>query len=449
MTCSDEETRRLLKRVEDSELEFQRVVFEGDRPIGPKRDDWADEIAAFANTDGGVILCSVTDDGEIISMPRKRVKALEQLLAEICYDTIKPPVPIRAYCREPERDKAVLLVEVPQGDALHGSPGGYFHRVGSSKRKMNSKEALRLAQRRSQAKFFRFGEQLVPGANFGTLSEALWRPLLSAAEAENPEAALEKLALLALDESGTMCATAAGILLCSKHPERHPPNACITAIRYRGEDCASGQIDGQEITGPLDQQIVMAMNFVIRNMSVTTRKISANVNLPQYSEQAVFEALVNAAVHRDYTIRGSRIYLSMFSDRLELQSPGKLPHNLSIGSMGDRQTTRNEALTSALSRMQVSGISGSRERGYLLTRRGDGVPIIWKETLRLCGQPPLYELIDGTALRLTLPAAFQGRASMRAAATDRGAGAKLMGRDFSPCSPAIPGDTRPHPALGE
>lgn len=446
MTYSDEEVRRLLKRVEDSELEFKDVKFRGDRPVGPERDDWAAEIVAFANTSGGTILCGVTDDGEVIGMPRKHVKALEQLLAEVCYDTIKPPVPIRTYCREPEKDEAVLLVEVPQGDALHESSRGYFFRIGSRTRQMDSAKAMRLAQRRRQARSIRFNEQLVPNTNFGTLSETLWKPLLSAGEAENPEAVLEKRALLALDENNCMCATVAGILLCSKHPEEHLPNACITAVRYRGEDRASGHLDAQEIVGPLDQQIVMAMNFVIRNMSMPAHKTPAGINIPRYSEQAVFEALVNAAVHRDYSIRDSRIRLSMFADRLEIRSPGGLPDNLTIESMSERQSTRNEALTSALSRIQVGGILGSGERGYLLTRRGDGVPIIRKETLQFCGRPPLYEFVGGTDLRLTIPAAYQEQDSMHAAITERGAGAKLAGKEFSPCSSTIPDNTPPRPA---
>lgn len=429
MTFSDEDVRRFLKRAEDSELEFKEVEFRGDRPVGPKRDDWADEIAAFANTSGGVILCGVTDDGEVISMPRKHVKALEQLLAEVCYDTIKPPVPMRTYCREPEKDKVVLLAEVPQGDVLHESPGGCFRRVGSSKRKMNREEAMREAQRRSQAHPRSFDERPVQKAGFGSLDETLWKPLLSAEGAANPEAALKKLTLLGPSESGVMCATVAGVLLCSEHPEEWLPNACITATRYRGADRASGQIDEQEITGPVGRQVGAAVKFVLRNMSVAARKTPARVDLPQYSKRAVFEALVNAVAHRDYSIHGSRIRLSMFADRLEIQSPGSLPNNLTIENLGAREATRNEALVSMLRRMPVSGIPGSEDRVHLMDRRGDGVPIILKETRQLCGQLPIYKLIDGTDLLLVLPAAPQEESPVQPTITVRSAGKELEGAE--------------------
>lgn len=435
MTYSDEDVRHLLKRVEDSELEFKEVIFKDNQPDSPGRGDWANEIAAFANTGGGVILCGVSDDGKILGFSREKAKALEQLLAEVCRDTIKPRVPIRTYCREPEKDKTILLVEVPQGDALHESRGRRFHRIGSHTQEMNSDEAMRLAQRRGQARFQWFDGQPMPNTGVGTLDEALWRPLLSAESAANPEAALEKLALLTLDENNIMRATVAGVLLCSKHPEKHLPNARITAIRYCGTDRTSGQADKLEITGSLDQQIVAALNFVRRNMSEAAHKTPARIDLPQYSEQAVFEALVNAVAHRDYSIRGSRIRLSMFEDRMEIQSPGSLPNNMTIDSMSQRQSTRNEALTSALGRVEVSDISGSEERTYsggrmyLIERRGDGVPIIQRKTQELCGQPPVYELIDGTDLRLTLPAAHQEQGPVQPVVTVRNAGTELADVD--------------------
>ena len=173
-----------------------------------------------------------------------------------------------------------------------------------------------------------------------------------------------------------MRATAAGVLLCSESPDQWLPNACITATRYRGTDRASEQLDAQTISGPLDRQITQALAFAVRNMRVAARKDPAREDLPEYSRNALFEALVNAVVHRDYSIRGSRIRLSMFEDRIELCSPGSLPNNLTVDSMGERQSTRNEVLTSALGRISVGGIEGAGARRFFMERRGDGVPII-------------------------------------------------------------------------
>ena len=405
MNFSDEEIRRQMRLGEDSHWEFKEIEFAGNVPRSPRRDDIADELAAFANTDGGVVLCGVTDSGDVQSMSREQMDELERLLVAICTDMIKPPLRPAILRKEIEEGLPFLLVKVPQGHTQHDSPGGSYHRVGSSKRRMTSDERLRLAQQRGQARFLWFDKQPVPETGFGSLDESLWKPLLSTEGATAPELALEKMGLLTNDENGIIRATVAGVLLCSHSPEEWLPNACITATCYRGNDRASGQIDTQTITGPLNRQITEAVAFAVRNMRVGAYKNPARTDLPQYSEAALFEAIINAVVHRDYSIRGSRIRLSMFADRLEINSPGGLPNNLTIDSMDVRQSTRNEALASIFGRIPVGEVRGSGDRQFFMERRGDGVPIILRETEALSGKLPVYRLIDDSDLVLTIPAA--------------------------------------------
>lgn len=425
-----EEIESQLRLGEDSSWEFEQVEFVGDLPGRPTRSDWADEIAAFANAAGGVVLAGVTDDGNVTGMSRTQIANLDSLLVEVSTDTIKPPVRIRTHHKELSNGKLVLLTEVPESDFVHESPGGCCIRVGASKRPMVGDERLRLTQRRSQARFLWFDKQPVPGTGFRTLAEALWRPLLSAEGAAEPEAALGKLALLEDDEAGILRATVAGVLLCTPEPERWLPNACITATRYQGEDRASGQIDAQEITGPLNEQVAAAVAFAVRNMQVSAWKDPARSDLPQYSERALFEALVNAVVHRDYSMRGSKIRLSMFDDRMEVQSPGSLPNNLTVESMASRQSTRNEALTSVLARMPVGGTRGGEDRRYYMERRGDGVLIIQRETWELCGKHPEYKVVDDSEVLLVIPAATQERSPARAVISVRSGSRSLSGADL-------------------
>ncbi|MCY4653450.1 MAG: putative DNA binding domain-containing protein [Dehalococcoidia bacterium] len=429
MTYSEEEIRRRLQLAEDSAWEFKAVEFADNRPRSPSRQNLADEIAAFANADGGVLLCGVTDAGEVQGMSREQIVELDSLLVEVSTDSIRPSVRIRTYHRRVD-ERLLLVVSVPKGDSQHDSPGGSYIRVGSTKRRMTSDERLRLALRRGQARFRSYDEQTVPGTGFETLDELLWRPLLSAEGAAEPQSALLKLALLDNDDAGILRATVAGILLCTRNPEQWLPNAVITATQYSGNDRSSRQLDGQEITGPLNRQIGDAVVFAIRNMRVAARKDPARVNLPQYSEKTLFEAIVNAVVHRDYSIRGSKIRLSMFEDRLEIQSPGSLPNNLTLESMESRQVTRNEALTSVLTRMHVEGISGSADRRYFMERRGDGVPIILRETQELSGRRPEYHLVDNSEILLIIPAAELEESAARAVITVRSNSHPLYGSDI-------------------
>ena len=430
MNYTDQQIARQLRLGEDSYWEFKQVEFRADRPTAPKRDDLADEIAAFANAGGGVLLCGVSDEGAVQGMTREQMNALERMVVELCSHSIKPPLFDVAISRHQLDDKALLVVSVAKGTAQHDSPGGSFRRVGSSKLKMASDERMRLAQQRGQARYRWFDEQTVPDTGFRTLDETLWKPLLSVGGRAGPETALEKLALLGRDEDGVRRATVAGILLCAHAPEQWLPNACITATHYRGTDRASGQLDARIITGPINQQVAEAMAFVIRNMRVGAYKKPARLDLPQYSAEALFEAMVNAVAHRDYSIRGSRIRVSMFANRIEINSPGGLANNLTIESMSARQATRNETIASVLGRMSVGDIPGSEKRQFFMERRGDGVPIILRETEALSGKAPKYWILGESDLFLTLPAADTNATPATVAVTVHRDGRPVAGADL-------------------
>ena len=145
--------------------------------------------------------------------------------------------------------------------------------------------------------------------------------------------------------------------------------------------------------------------FARRNTRVAARKSPGRVEVPQFNPRAVFEAVVNAVVHRDYSIADAKIRLFLFDDRLELYSPGALPNTLPIEAMRQRQSTRNETLASLLRMLEVGDVHGAGDRQYYLEQRGEGVPIIYEETRALTGSEPGYELIGGAELRLTMPSA--------------------------------------------
>ena len=400
----DEEILQQLDLGEDSRWEFKQIEFHGNMPTSPRRDDLADELGAFANSKGGILLCGVADDGTIQNMSRDQMAALNQLLSEIGTDTIEPPLRIDVY-NKTLNGKTFVLVEVPKGETLHERSGKAFIRVGATKRRLQRDESLRLVQNRTQNRYLWYDKQIVPDTGFQTLSEHLWEPLLSAASAADPRRGLFNLRLLTQDDAGVERATVAGILLCTPSPHKWLPQAIITATQYRGLDRASGQLDSKEITGPLPEQIAEAVQFVFRNMRVSSRKTPERVDVPQYSITAVFEAVVNAVAHRDYSMFSRRIRLSMFKDRLEIDSPGQLPNGMTIESMEATQSTRNEVIASVFGHMPVTNIVGSNHRGYLMERRGDGVSIIHKETEEATGIPPKFEVIDELNLVLRIPAA--------------------------------------------
>ena len=404
MKIQDEDIRRRLRLGEDSGWEFKQIEFSGDTPKGPRREDLADELGAFANADGGIMLCGVADDGTIQGMSREQMEALDRLLSEVSTDALEPPLRVGVHHRELD-GKAFVLVTVPRGEALHERRGQAFIRVGASKRRLLRAESLRLAENRAQNRYLWFDRQIEPETGFETLDGRLWEPLLSVAGASDPRRGLRNLRLLAPDEAGVDRATKAGILLCTQSPQHWLPQAVIVATHYRGMDRASEQLDSQEIVGPLHIQIADAVRFVVRNMRVSARKTPEREDIPQYSKVAVFEAVVNAVAHRDYSMSARRIRLSMFRDRLEIDSPGQLPNGMTIDSMEASQATRNETIVSVFRQIPVAEVAGADHRRYLMERRGDGVAIIRKKTEEATGVPPEYEIINESSLVLRIPAA--------------------------------------------
>ena len=263
----------------------------------------------------------------------------------------------------------------------------------------------RLFQQRSQARLIRFDEQAVPDSNKDSLEPELYQRFLGNRD-DDEALTLRKMRLLRDDDSGVERATVAGVLMCSSNPQHWLAGAFIQAVHYRGVHQDSNyQIDAKEIVGPLDQQVRRALVFVKENMSISAIKEPARQELPQYSLRAVFEALVNAVAHRDYSIHGSKIRLFLFDDRLELYSPGSLPNTLTIDSLALRQSTRNELVTSLLAKSPVHEPRWGTGRHFMMEKRGDGVPILLRESKELSGREPTYRVIDDAEVLLTLWAA--------------------------------------------
>jgi predicted HTH transcriptional regulator len=414
--------QQLLDRIrlgEDGALELKEVRFAGERVVAPSRDALADELAAFANSRRGGVCVLGVEDGtrEIVGIPVERLDTVESLVREVCNDSIKPPlapfIERLSLASTTGEMRAVLKIDVDRSLFVHQSPGGYFHRVGSSKREMPPDYLARLFQQRSQARLIRFDEQLVVKATLEDLVPELWERFRTARTRDSREDLLHKHGMAGMDDDGTWRPTVAGVLMATRDPRKWMPNAFIQAVAYRGTTPVpqgpreSYQLDAKDITGPLDEQVVEACRFVRRNMKVAATKEMGRRDVPQFDMTAVFEAVVNAVAHRDYSIHGSKIRLQMLADRLEVYSPGAISNTMTVESLAYRQAARNEALTSLLATCAVPvGLDWlETDRRTLMDKRGEGVRIILENSERLSGRRPEYRLIDDSELLLTIYAA--------------------------------------------
>ncbi len=404
-----DELARRIRLGEDSTLELKRVLLAGSKITALGRTEFADELASMANGRGGTIVLGVEDRSrEVLGIPVERLDAVEAWVREICNDSVKPPLDAEIRKVElPSADGslvAVICVEIVRSLFVHKSPSGYFRRIGSSKREMSPELLARLFQERSQSRVIRFDESPVPRTAPENLDDGLTRRFLRE-DGVLTEDDLRKLRIVANDEDDIARITVAGMLLCTRDPGQWMPHAQIQAVSYAGErQDINYQSDARDFGGPLDDQIIEALHFVRRNMRVAAMKTMARVETPQFSERAVFEALVNAVAHRDYSMVGARVRLHLFGNRLELYVPGALANTLTPDSMDLRQYSRNELIVSLLARCPVW--EGEKlGRTHIMDRRGDGVPIILNESRKLSGRRPEYRLIDDSELQLVIWAA--------------------------------------------
>ena len=415
---------------EDSRLELKEVTIRGKRLTAPRPDDIADEIAAFANANGGRLVLGVTDQRTPQALVPAELDVLMAAVRDICADKIKPPVEYEAHrVAVPAQTGGVLVVDISPGTTAHQSPGGYFRRRGDAKRPLEPDGIRRLLLARGQSDAAGVDAQTVADTGVNSLQPALWRRYASSRAGEPPEIQLAKLKFVKEDAAGVLRATIGGLLLSAEDPQRWLPNAYIQAVRYDSLAMdGNRQLDAQDIGGPLDVQIKEAARFVQRHRRLAAYKAPERREVPEYSDRAVFEALVNAVVHRDYAVAGSHIRLFMFNDRLELYSPGGLGNSMAVEDLRTSQFARNQLLASRLGQCPVGETIGAGERSYFIERRGEGIAVIEDETSALAGRKPTFELIGERELKLTMPAAsppLPDGIALRVRATDAATDAPL------------------------
>jgi ATP-dependent DNA helicase RecG len=389
-----------LESGEDARAEFKAVRV-GDRSVtSPNTESLAGEIAAFANADGGFVLLGVDDTGVVLGIPTDQVDIVEQWVVNIATQHCEPPIrPIIRKHLLPTSDGTdalVLIVEIKRGLYVHRTSGGrYYVRIGSTKRDLRPEELARLLQQRGRS--YVFDEQPVSAASSGDLERDRLIAYFGTAPTIPWPDLLRNTRVTARDEDGVERPTVAGLLVFGTDPKRFLPSAYIEAACYRGERLSSDElVHAEQIGGRVGSQIDVATMFVDRFMLRPARKHAGREDYPQFDLDAVHEAVVNAIAHRDYSISGSKIRLFLFTDRLEIYSPGSLPNSLTIETMPFRVFTRNQLLVGFLARSR-----SERTGRAFLESRGEGVRRILEVGEAHSGRKPEFRLF-GDELRLTI-----------------------------------------------
>lgn len=311
----------------------------------------AEDLAALANTDGGMIVLGMDDKGRVTGRTfGEEVEGLVRAAERLCR-----PLVVATWEAVQEPGGAVFVIRVPRSPELHSlADGRVLIRAGQVNRPLGGEEIRQLAATKSAADF---ETEPVPGATRADLDEAVIAEYLDKRQqrqrrplAGTPESILRDIG--ALTANGLP--TASGLLLFGKNPQSFLTQARLIFVKFpgtepRGEGGVAGYGRREEFTGPLARVIENAWQVIWSEMSVGAVVTGLErQEIAEYPAFAVREALVNAVCHRDYRLRGRYIEVRMYADRLEVLSPGGLPGFMTLDNLVEEHFSRNPRLVAGL-----------------------------------------------------------------------------------------------------
>lgn len=342
MSASIEDIRQLIKSGRGAQADWF-----GDQT---GRDILAETMTAMANTQGGTLMLGIVGQSGSLVGVRNATEGVDLLLQAAL--SIEPPliVPLPQVVRM--NGKAVIMLQIPPGmPHIYALDGRYLQRQGAQNIALKARDLRRLILARGEVSF---EAELTLGASLNDIdwdkAKSYAANLSGIGEASAEQILLKRGCLT--EHEGKLRPTNAGILLFGKDPQRFIRGAEITAARFGGENM-SDTFTRQDIIGTLPDQIRRAETFLVDHLrkDVHIGQLMARAETFEYPLEAVRELVVNAVAHRDYQISGDGIRLFIFSNRMEITSPGGLPGPVTIDNIKDERFSRNPAIVQVLSDM--------------------------------------------------------------------------------------------------
>ena len=346
---NEAELKALLKQGMGQELHW----FPEDVPLSRL----AGALVGMANSHGGTVLIGIAPRaGEVIGLKDTETALDRVFQAALLVDpALVLPIPQRLLVQSPDGGPArtILWVTVPTGlPHVYSLDGRFLGRERSQTNPLPARQLRGLLIERGAVQF----EARIPldttlddldPLQVQAYREQVVQAGLLPGSLTAEELLLRRGCLKRVD--GQLQPTYAAILLFGRYPQQWLPNATILAGRFPGLTLSDVYLK-QDISGPLPEQLRQAEAFVQSNLKSVVRMFGlTHQELPEYPVEAVRELLVNAVAHRDYNLQGDNTHLYIFSDRLEVQSPGGLPGPVTLENLFEARFARNVVITQVLS----------------------------------------------------------------------------------------------------
>jgi len=321
-----ERMERILEKGESATAEFKQDSV--------RNEHLAKELGALANFRGGMLILGVNDKGKPVGLTRDDN---EERLQNICYN-FEPPLQT-AITHERIRGKTLLRVEIRDNNEKpyaykSQTRNIYYIRSGTVSREATRAELRRMFQQSAELHY-----EALPLNN--TSAETLNYPLMVSFFQEYRFIRLEdyfgeeqQIILNNLSILHEEMTTFAGQLLFGRNPRKHIPAAGIRVAVYKGDNKASQVLDHHFFEGPLTEDTPLLFKYLsLFNAAKFDNIQDARKEAKDYPDEAIREAVINAICHRDYTMKGSGIMIDLFSNRMEITSPGGLPNTQNISKI--------------------------------------------------------------------------------------------------------------------
>jgi len=301
-----------------------------------------EDMVAFANTRGGTILLGVRDDdGAVVGEKLTNdLKAKINSLARNC----KPSISVNV-----AQVGEVAAVQVSEGDEkAYSCASGYYRRLNGTTQKM-SPEEVRLMFRENDP--LPFEDRTVKGFSFEDVSRAKVLAFAKEAGIAVGETATADF-LRSLKVADDSRVANAGILFFATAPQDHIRQAQMTLLAFKGTERLH-IYDRLDVRDDLLAQFNQAILFLEKHLNVRSEiKRLDREDIYEIPFEALRESIVNALMHRDYSITGTQIGIDVFDDRIEITNPGGLAKGLSQKALGKGiSIRRNELIADLFSRL--------------------------------------------------------------------------------------------------
>ena len=321
-----EELKQMISNGEDSYTQFKVNITNAEK--------LAQEMVAFSNAKGGVILIGIDDFGKVVGLDDDDIRRINQLIGNVINTHVLPPIyPLVTI--ENIENKKILLLKIDEGvnKPYSTNSGIYLTKAGSDKRKISPQELRRLF---AESKNLFPDEEVVYGSSIEDIELSKLKNFLKEDNIEmfnrlnRNELVLETL-LANLELLRDDKLTLAGVLLFSQNPQRFKPSFYVDCCYFDGNDISVTKfISKKTIKGTFDEIFEDSMRFIVSQLRVyqVEKDFNSNGEL-EIKEEVLTELIVNALVHRDYYINSS-IKIFMFHNRVEIITPGKLVNSLTV-----------------------------------------------------------------------------------------------------------------------